>query len=82
MSSVLLIESDPHRTRAALLEEGRVVEIFVEPRVHDAGVVGNIYKGRVVRVVPGIQAAFVDIGLERNAFLYAGDLVESAGQPV
>ncbi|MGB3561455.1 MAG: Rne/Rng family ribonuclease [Thermoanaerobaculia bacterium] len=76
MSSVLLIESDPHRERAALLEDGRVVEILIEPRVHQAGVVGNIFKGRVARVVPGIQAAFVDIGLERNAFLYAGDVHE------
>ena len=76
MSSVLLIESDPHRDRAALLEDDQVVEILVEPRVHEAGVVGNIFKGRVARVVPGIQAAFVDVGLERNAFLYAGDVTE------
>ena len=84
MSSVLLIESDPHRARAALLEEDRVVEILVEPRAHQVGVVGNIFKGRVARVVPGIQAAFVDIGLERNAFLYAGDVIEeleSSGLP-
>lgn len=76
MSSVLLIESDPHRARAALLEEDRVVEILIELRAGRAGVVGNIFKGRVARVVPGIQAAFVDIGLERNAFLYAGDVIE------
>jgi len=79
LSSVLLIESDPHRARAALLEDDRVVEILIEPRAHQAGVVGNIFKGRVARVVPGIQAAFVDIGLERNAFLYAGDVIEELG---
>jgi ribonuclease G len=84
LSSVLLIEGDPHRARAALLEDDKVVEILIEPRVHPVGVVGNIFKGRVTRVVPGIQAAFVDIGLERNAFLYAGEVAEelaSSGLP-
>lgn len=82
MSSVLLIESDPHRTRAALLEDDRVAEILIEPRAHHSGVVGNIFKGRVARVVPGIQAAFVDVGLDRNAFLYAGDVFDEAESPV
>lgn len=73
MSSELLIEAGPYETRVAILEQGRVVELHIE-RATDPGVVGNIYKGRVSRVVPGIQAAFVDIGLDRDAFLFAGDL--------
>jgi ribonuclease G len=73
MSRKLLIESDPHQVRVALVEDGRLTEAWVE-RHREVGPVGNIYRGRVVRVVPGIQAAFVDIGLERNAFLYVGDV--------
>lgn len=73
MSSQLLIEFGPHETRAALLEEGRLVEVHIE-RGPEPGVVGSIYKGRVSRVLPGIQAAFVDVGLERDAFLFVGDL--------
>ncbi len=69
----MLIESDPHQTRIAVLEEDRLTEIFVERHLH-RGVVGNIYKGRVTRVLPGMQAAFVDIGLERDAFLYVSDV--------
>jgi len=81
MSSQLLIESGLHETRAALLEEGRLVEVHIE-RGPDAGVVGSIYRGRVSRVLPGIQAAFVDIGLDRDAFLYVGDLQPTAaGSP-
>ena len=73
MSRKLLIESDPHEVRVALLDRGRLSEIWIE-RHHERGPVGNIYRGRVERVVPGIQAAFVDIGLARNAFLYVGDV--------
>ncbi len=73
MSRKLLIESDPHEVRVALLEDERLSEVWIE-RHHERGPVGNIYRGRVARVVPGIQAAFVDIGLERNAFLYVGDV--------
>jgi len=73
MSSELLIEAGPHETRVAVLEDGQLVEVHIE-RAAEPGVVGNIYQGRVSRVVPGIQAAFVDIGLERDAFLFAGDL--------
>src|SRR6187431_1595875 len=69
----MLIESDPHETRIAVLEEDRLTEIFLERR-HHRGVVGNVYKGRVSRVLPGMQAAFVDIGLERDAFLYVSDV--------
>jgi ribonuclease G len=76
MPNELLIESGPHETRVALLEEGRVVEVHIE-RATEPGLVGSIYRGRVSRVVPGIQAAFVDLGLDRDAFLFAGDLQRS-----
>jgi ribonuclease G len=69
----MLIESDPHQTRIAVLEDDRLTEIFVERRRH-RGLVGNVYKGRVTRVLPGMQAAFVDVGLERDAFLYVSDV--------
>ena len=69
----LLLESDPHQTRVAVLEDDRLTEIYME-RVKSRGVVGNVYKGRVSRILPGMQAAFVDIGLARDAFLFAGDI--------
>ena len=68
----MLIESDPHETRVAVLEEEQLVEIVVERR-RRRGLVGDIYKGRVTRVLEGMQAAFIDIGLERDAFLYVDD---------
>lgn len=73
MNKKMLIESDAHQTRVAILEQDRLAEIFIE-RHHQLGVVGNIYKGRVNRVLPGMQAAFVDIGLERDAFLYVSEV--------
>ena len=73
MTRKLLIESDPHEVRIALLEGDRLAEVWIE-RHRERGPVGNIYRGRVARIVPGIQAAFVDIGLDRNAFLYVGDV--------
>jgi ribonuclease G len=73
MTSKMLIESDPHQTRIAILEDDRLTEIFVERHRH-RGMVGNVYKGRVTRVLPGMQAAFVDVGLERDAFLYVSDV--------
>lgn len=69
----ILINSAPFETRVALLEKQRLIEIFIE-RSRDRGVAGNIYKGRVTRVLPGMQAAFVDIGLEKAAFLHVSDL--------
>jgi len=69
----MLIESDPHQIRTAVLEDGQLVELFVE-RVRRRGLVGNVYQGRVTRVLPGMQAAFVNIGLERDAFLYVSDV--------
>lgn len=73
MQKKMLVEYGPHETRIAILEEDRLTELFVE-RHHQLGVVGNIYKGRVNRVLPGMQAAFVDIGLERDAFLYVNEV--------
>src|SRR5262249_14487016 len=69
----IIITSAPFDTRVALLEQRRLTEIFIE-RARDKGVAGNIYKGRVTRVLPGMQAAFVDIGLEKAAFLPGSDL--------
>ena len=63
----------------ALLEDGVVSELFIEREAH-RGIVGNIYKGRVTRVLPGMQSAFVDIGLERDAFLYVADVLEELGR--
>ncbi|NOK16956.1 Rne/Rng family ribonuclease [Corallococcus carmarthensis] len=74
MSSVLVINAAGRETRVALVEGGHIAEFYLE-RKKDKGVVGNIYKGRVVRVLPGMQAAFVDIGLEKAAFLYVSDVV-------
>jgi len=71
----MLVESDPHETRIAVLENDKLTEVYLERR-HHRGVVGNVYKGRVTRVLPGMQAAFVDIGLERDAFLYVDDVVD------
>ncbi len=74
----MLIESDRHQTRIAILEKDRLTELFLE-RHQRVGVVGNIYKGKVNRVLPGMQAAFVDIGLERDAFLYVADVQGGEG---
>jgi ribonuclease G len=73
MDSEILINVTPEETRVALLEGGLVVEFYVE-RKHDASLVGNIYKGRVLKILPGMQSAFVDIGLEKAAFLYITDI--------
>ncbi len=76
MSKEILINSTPQETRIALLENKKVAEFFFE-RNADKGIIGNVYKGKVVRVLPGMQAAFVDIGHERAAFLYAGDFLKT-----
>ena len=73
MSAELLINITPQETRVALLENGVLQEILIE-RLSRRGIVGNIYKGRVSRVLPGMEAAFVDIGLDKSAFLHASDL--------
>ena len=73
MTSDILVNVTPMETRVALVENGAVQEIFLE-RNQTRGLVGNIYKGKVVRVLPGMQAAFIDIGLERAAFIHASDI--------
>src|SRR3954452_22007912 len=74
MNKEMIISSTSHETRVAILEDDQVVEIFIE-REQSRGVVGNIYKGRVSKVLPGMQSAFVDLGLERDAFLYVSDVI-------
>ncbi|CAK0772248.1 RNase G [Gammaproteobacteria bacterium] len=73
MTEEILINVNPQETRVAVLETGVLQELFVE-RSNHRGLVGNIYKGLVSRVLPGMQAAFIDIGLERTAFLHASDI--------
>ena len=73
MNEEFLINFTPQETRVALLQQGIVQELHIE-RTNGRGIVGNIYLGRVVRVLPGMQSAFIDIGLERTAFLHVGDI--------
>src|SRR5213083_997816 len=75
MSREIVINSTKHESRIAVLDDGQVVELWVE-RTRHRTVVGNIYKGRVTKVLPGMQSAFVDLGLERDAFLYVSDVIE------
>jgi ribonuclease G len=72
MNKEMFISSSPHETKVGVCEDGQLVEVYFE-RDTDVGLVGGIYKGRVNRVLPGMQSAFVDIGLERDAFLYVSD---------
>src|ERR1700739_3312567 len=73
MSNILVINASGQETRVALIEQGTISEYYLE-RKNEKGIVGNIYKGKVIRVLPGMQAAFVDIGLDKAAFLYVGDI--------
>ena len=73
MANELIINSRPHETRVALIENGVVSELHIERKTGQE-LIGNIYRGKIVRVLPGMQAAFVDIGLERSAFLYVSDV--------
>jgi len=76
MANELVINTTSHETRIALIENGTIAELYIE-RSRVRGIVGNIYKGRVIRVLPGMQAAFVDIGMEKAAFLYVADVFEA-----
>jgi len=78
MSEEILINVTPPETRVAIVENGVVQEIIIE-RAAKRGLVGNIYKGRICRVLPGMQAAFVNVGLERAAFLHASDIYHPDG---
>jgi ribonuclease G len=73
MAGSILINVTMDETRVALLEGGQVVEVYIE-RKRDASLVGNIYKSKVIKILPGMQSAFVDIGLDKSAFLYVGDI--------
>ena len=76
MNKELIVSSNRYETVAAILEDDLVSEVFVE-RESQRGSVGNICKGRVSKVLPGMQCAFVDIGLERDAFLYVSDVTDN-----
>jgi ribonuclease G len=79
MNKELYVSSTPHETRVALVEDDQLAEVFFE-RENEYTLAGSIYKGRVTRVLPGMQSAFVDIGLERDAFLYVSDFLEVGGE--
>lgn len=78
ISEEILINVTPVETRVAVVENGMLQEVYIE-RASKRGLVGNIYKGKVVRVLPGMEAAFVDIGLERAAFIHVSDIVSPDG---
>ena len=79
MSKEIYISSTPHETRLAIVEKDELTEIYYE-RENEYTLAGSIYNGRVTRVLPGMQSSFVDIGLERDAFLYITDFMEEAGE--
>src|SRR5437773_9651025 len=74
MSKELFVSSTPHETKVAIVEEDQLTEVYFE-RENEYTLAGSIYKGRVTRVLPGMQSAFVSIGLERDAFLYVSDFL-------
>src|ERR1700720_200678 len=76
MTKEMIISSNGHETMVAILEDDLVAEVFVE-RERQRGVVGNVYKGRVSKVLPGMQSSFIDIGLERDGFLYVADVIDT-----
>src|SRR5712671_481318 len=76
MNKEMIVSSNGHETMVAILEDDLVAEIFVERERH-RGVVGNVYKGRVSKVLPGMQSSFIDLGLERDGFLYVADVVDT-----
>ena len=77
MSKEMIINTSPQETKVAILEEDQLVEVHIE-RSLEQGLVGSIYKGRVTKVLPGMQSAFVNVGLDRDAFLYVSDFFEDA----
>src|SRR5437773_9426068 len=76
MTKEMILASNGHETIVAILEDDLVAEIFVE-RERQRGVVGNVYKGRVSKVLPGMQSSFIDIGLERDGFLYVAEVIDT-----
>src|SRR5437588_2838271 len=76
MTKEMIISSNGHETMVAILEDDLVAEIFVE-RERQRGIVGNVYKGRVSKVLPGMQSSFIELGLERDGFLYVADVIDT-----
>src|SRR5438477_9810193 len=76
MTKEMIVSSNGHETMVAILEDDLVAEIFVE-RERQRGVVGNVYKGRVSKVLPGMQSSFIDVGLERDGFLYVAEVIDT-----
>src|ERR1700730_9357478 len=76
MNKEMIVSSNGHETMVAILEDDLVAEIFFERERH-RGVVGNVYKGRVSKVLPGMQSSFIDLGLERDGFLYVADVIDT-----
>src|SRR5438128_985301 len=76
MTKEMIVSSNGHETMVAILEDDLVAEIFIE-RERQRGVVGNVYKGRVSKVLPGMQSSFIDVGLERDGFLYVADVIDT-----
>jgi ribonuclease G len=81
MSKELVISSNRHETRVALLEDDQLVEVYFQ-RANEYSLAGSIHKGRVTRVLPGMQSAFVDVGLERDTFLYVSDFLEEEHEDI
>ena len=79
MKQEIFINSSPQESRIAVMEDGLLAEFLIE-RKQERGIVGNIYKGKVARVLPGMQAAFVEIGMDKAAFLHASDIQTSQGE--
>src|SRR5688572_28821668 len=79
MSKELVISSNRHETKVAILEDDQLVEIYFQ-RANEYSLAGSIHKGRVTRVLPGMQSAFVDLGLDRDTFLYVSDFFEENGE--
>src|SRR4051812_43927463 len=76
MTKEMIVSSNGHETMVAILEDDLVAEIFVE-RERQRGTVGNVYKGRVSKVLPGMQSSFIDVGLERDGFLYVSEVINT-----
>src|ERR1700755_90385 len=79
MTQEMISSSNGHETRVAILEDDLVAEIFIE-RDRQRGVVGNVYKGRVSKVLPGMQSSFIDVGLERDGFLYVPEVIDTVDE--
>src|SRR5205823_454019 len=80
MAKELIVSVNGREKKIAIIENDRVTEFYIERGEQNQGIVGNIYKGRVMRVLPGMQSAFVDIGLERDAFLYVSDFFDEEAE--